>query len=218
MTNTRNEIMEQTQGKDIQARMGKPKPPEAQQTTTDTLPAKGEDFHITFPDEPNLHDDESLGSWLKNAHQASERLDMAIGKVLQQKRELLNSQGKATGGGWQQWVEDNCDFSVRTANRYIKTYEDDGKNLPPQDDKSKGKPVRASVTFSDEELGSFCKEAKKAKRFKQRLNEKMEQAARDVREELLEEAKANGVSLGDHLHNERNRKGEKDVTPNSNQS
>ena len=192
--------------------------PEKPEPTTDTLPAQGEDFHIAFPDEPNLEDDESLGSWLKNAHQASERLDMAIGKVLQQKRELLNSQGKATGGGWQQWVEDNCDFSVRTANRYIKTYEDDGKNLPPQDDKGKGKPVRASVTFTDEELGSFCKEAKKAKRFKQRLNEKMEQAARDVREELLEEAKANGVSLDDHLYNERNKRGEKDVTPNSNQS
>jgi hypothetical protein len=185
---------------------------------TETLPAQGEDFHIAFPDEPNLEDDESLGKWLKNAHQASERLDMAIGKVLQQKRELLNSQGKDSGGGWQQWVEENCDFSVRTANRYIKVYEDDGKNLPPQGGDKAGKPVRASVTFTDEELGSFCKEAKKAKRFKQRLNEKMEQAARDVREELLEEAKANGVSLDDHLHNERNKKNEKDVTPNSNQN
>ena len=199
-------------------RMEGAKAPEAPQTTTETMPAQGEEFHITFPDEPNLYDDESLGNWLKNAHQASEKADMAIGKVLQKKKELLKSQGKATDGGWVKWVEDNCNFSVRTANRYIKTYEAGSKELPPPQNNNENAPIRGNVTFSDGELGSFYREAKQAKKIKQRFNEKFEQAAREVKDELQKEADANNWSLKELLHNILNEEHMKDANSGSGQT
>jgi hypothetical protein len=190
--------------------------PNNQQSTTE-LPAKGDQFDITIPDEPNLEDDESLGNWLNLAHQASEKADMAIGKVLQQKKELLKSQGKATNSGWVKWVEDNCNFSVRTANRYIKTYEAGSKELPSSGNND-DKPIRGNVTFTDKELGNFYREAKQAKEIKQKFNEKFEQAARDVRDELQKEAEANGLELDEHLHNKLNEENLKNVNSGSSQN
>jgi len=219
MTNTRNEVAEQAKGKDIRARM-KPKPLEAQQTTTETLPAQGDQFHITFPNDPDIDDDQQLKMWLHKAHSATETMRERIGAVLKAKRDRLHSQGKASGGGWQQWVEDNCDFTPRTANRYIKAYDTGDKGLPPEGTKDE-KPIQARVEFSDNELGSKYKKAKKVNKVNRMLNQKFEQAAREVIEELQSEADAQGIDFEERLHNKGNEKDEedlKDVTSDSGQS
>jgi len=218
MTNENRDIQNVSKLGQVAERMKESKSPEAQRNTPE-LPAKGEDFHIEMPNEPALDDDESLGDWLKRAHQASEMLNETIGRVLKQKRDLLASQGKTSKGGWQQWVEDNCRFSVRTANRYIKAFTTPkDQQLSGQGDQNGEKPIQARVHFSDKELGGFYKKAKEVKKVKRRLNEKFEQAAREVRDELQKEAEVNSVSLDEHLENKSNEKDEKDVTPNSSQN
>ena len=214
MTNTRNEIAEKTQGKSLKARMGKPKPPEAQQTTTKDLPAQGEDFHIAFPEDPDINDDQQLTIWLHKAHNAAETMRERIGKVLKAKRDLLASQGNASGDGWQQWVKDNCDFTPRTANRYIKAYDADDKGLPPSGGNDR-KPIQARVEFSDNDLGSYYKKARKVKKVNRILNQKLEQAAREVIEGLQKEAEDNGWSFDEVLKNKSN---EKDITQQSSQN
>ena len=195
--------------------------PNNQQSTTE-LPAKDDQFHIVAPNDLDIEDDQQVKAWLHKAHNATETMREHIGGVLKAKRESLHSQGKASGGGWQQWVKDNCDFTVRTANRYIKAHDINDKGLPPEGEgKDEGKPIQARVEFSDKELGSFYKKAKGAKKVKRRLNEKFEQAARDVRDELQKEAEDNGLDLDEHILNKRNEKDEedlKDVTSDSGQS
>lgn len=177
------------------------------QQTTQELPTKGEPFQVTLPssDEPDLEDDAQLRQWLHNAHNITDKMVKAtkgmretIGKVLKQKRDLLASQGKASDGGWQEWVESNCDFSLSTANRYIKAYTA-AKELPDQETETKEKPIQAKVDFSDSELGRFYKAAKKSSEVKQKINERFEQATRDVMNQYQQQAELNGLDLYDFL-------------------
>jgi hypothetical protein len=204
--NKENRGISQLKGNSLRERQNA-KLPESQQFTQG-LPAEGDDFQITLlPDEPSLEDDEKLEQWLHNAHNKTEKMRKTtdkmretIGKVLKQKRDLLASQGKASDGGWQDWVKEHCDFSLSTANRYIKAFTN-AKELPDQETESKEKPIQAKVDFSDSELGQFYKAAKKSGEVKQKINERFEQATREVMNEYRQQAEHNGLDLYDHLYN-----------------
>jgi len=194
--------------------------PNNQQSKPD-LPANGEDFDITVPNDPDINDDQQLKIWLRKAHNATETMRKHIGMILKAKRDLLASQGNASGNGWQQWVKDNCDFTPRTANRYIKAYDADDKGLPPSGGNDR-KPIQARVEFSDDGLGSNYKKAKKVKKVNRILNQKLEQAAREVIEGLQKEAEDNGWSFDELLKNKSNEKDpdddEKNITQQSSQN
>jgi hypothetical protein len=181
---------------------------------------------VTLPssDEPNVEDDQQLRVWLHNAYSITDQMFKAtkdmrecIGKVLKAKRESLAKQGK-TGEGWEKWVEDNCEFSLSTAKRYIRAYNKSQK-LPDDTQGGKGKkPIQAKFEFSDSELGSFYKDVKKVDKVKQMINEKFEQATREVRDDLLKEAENNGWSWEELLDNKSREGNERDITQESSQS
>jgi len=213
MTNGNNENrgISQLKGNSLRERQNA-KPSQTQQGNED-LPAEGDEFRITLPpDEPSLEDDEQLKQWLHNAHNNTEKMREAtdkmrerIGKVLKEKRDLLASQGKASDSGWQEWVENNCDFTLRTANRYIKSFTT-AKELPDQDTQGKEKPIRANVTFSDNELGKSYKALKNYDEAKDEINREVESAVRKVTEKYQNQAQQQGLELDEYIHNLKNQK------------
>jgi len=174
-------------------------PAKVSQTKQDSPDKEDKPSVSTLSGVPDLEDDERLGNWLKNAHRTSEEARAAIGRVLKEKRDLLNSQGKASDNSWYKWVEKHCSFSIKTANRYIRAAFPN-KELSEKEAQSKAQQsISAKVTFSDQQLGKSYLMLKEYSPAKQELKDEMEAAARKVIEKYETEANRDGLELGEYI-------------------